>query len=363
MNKNIAVIGGGNGAHTMAADLVNRGFSVRMFEQSAYMDKLETLCKTRKIHVSGVMNYTSEIEMITDDMAQAIEKATYIAVVTPSFAHEAIAEQMKGIIRKDQVIILYPGAFGSLIFRRILGDECPVIAETNNLPYDTRLKGPATVFCSGINPINVAFFPASAEDEYLEEIKQIVSIEYVYKDVLECGLSLVNPALHSGACLINMGHMEQPSRGQFYMYEHFTPGAAKIDVVLDRERKAIGKAFGYNLRPIEDFAKIPQGEEIGWQRLYMQMHGDVALTPISGPDNIWSRYMTEDCPNGLVPWSALADAAGVETPTIDAVVTIYSHVHERDWWNIGRKLESLGLDGLTKDEILEYVATGEKKGK
>ncbi len=361
MNKNIAVIGAGNGAHTLAADLVHRGFSVRMYEQSNYMEKLETLCKTKKIHVTGVMNYTSEIEMITDDMAKAIEKATYIAVVTPSFAHEAIAEKMKGIIRKDQVIVLYPGAFGSLVFRRILGDECPVVAETNNLPYDTRLKGPATVYCSGINPINVAFFPSNAANDYLEDVQQIMPIGYVYKDVLECGLSLVNPALHSGGCLINMGMMEQPSRGAFYLYEHFTPGAAKIDVVLDRERKAIGKAFGYDLRPIEDFVKLPQGEQIGWERLYMQMHGDVALTPISGPDTIWSRYMTEDCPNGLVPWSALADVADVDTPTIDAVVTIYSHVHERDWWNIGRKLENLGLDGLSKDEILHYVATGERK--
>jgi hypothetical protein len=33
-----------------------------------------------------------------------------------------------------------------------------------------------------------------------------------------------------------------------------------------------------------------------WQELYMSMHGDIALTPISGPHSIDSRYYTEYAP-------------------------------------------------------------------
>ena len=358
--KSVAIIGAGNGAQTMAADLVSRGYAVRMFEQPEYIGKLKGLREEKTIRVTGMIDVTAKIDFLTDNMAEAIEGVKYILIVTPSYAHETIANQLKGIIKKDQVLVLYPGAFGALVFKTILGDECPVVAESNNLPYDTRLKGEAVAFCSGINPINMAFFPADAKDEYFDDINDFIPIQYCYRDVLECGLSLVNPALHSGACVINIGMMEQPSRGGYHMYEHFTPGCAKLEIALDQERKAIGRALGYELRPIEDFAGKPEGHQITWKELYMQMHGDVSLTAISGPNDIWNRYLTEDCPNGLVPWVAIAELVGVEAPTMKAIITIYSHIHEIDWWKDGRKLDRLGLEGMTKEQVLEYVKTGKK---
>ena len=358
--KKVAIIGAGNGAITMAADLNRRGYAVNMYDLPEFIGKNAVLRQTKTIRVTGVIDCVSHIEMLTDDMKEAIGDVTYVLVVTPSYAHESIAAKLKGVIRRDQVLVLYPGAFGALIFRKLLGDECPVVAEANNLPYDTRLKGDALAFCSGINPINMSFFPANAKDKYFDDINDLIPIVHVYRDVLECGLSLVNPALHSGACVINIGMIEQPSRGGYHMYEHFTPGAAKLDVALDQERKAVGRALGYDLRPIEDFAGKPAGHQINWKELYMQMHGDVSLTAISGPNDIWNRYLTEDCPNGLVPWAALAELCGVKVPTMHAVITIYSHIHERDWWAIGRKLDRLGLDGMTKEQVLEFVRTGKR---
>ena len=35
--KSVAILGGGNGAHTMAADLSLRGYKVRMYEDSAFI--------------------------------------------------------------------------------------------------------------------------------------------------------------------------------------------------------------------------------------------------------------------------------------------------------------------------------------
>jgi len=331
-----------------------------MYEQPEFIENLSVLAQTCRIKVTGVIEAEAEIDFLTSDMGTAIEGVKYIAVVTPAFAHEAIARSMKGIVNRDQVLILYPGSFGSLIFKQILGDGCPVIIETNNLPYDTRLKGPCTVYCTGFNPVSIAVFPSEASNRYFEEIKDLHTFSGIYTDVLECGLSLVNPSVHSGPCLINIGMIEQPSRGAFYLYEHFTPGAAKIDIAIDQERKAIGCAFGYKLRPLEDFSRKPEGHDITWQELYMQMHGDVALTQISGPDSIWNRYLTEDCPNGLVPWRELGMLAKIETPVIDAVISIYALVHERDWKNIGVTAQKLGLSGMTVSQIKEYLRSGEK---
>ena len=355
----IAVLGGGNGAHTMAGDLALRGYRVRMFEQTRFIGKLGVLKETLTIHCTGTVSGDAKIEMLTDNIEEAIDGAKYIAVVTPSFAHEAVAEMLKGKIKKGQVLLIYPGGFGALVFKKILGDECPLIVQTNNLPYDTRLNGPASVFCSGKSPVNVALFPADAPRDVLEDVMDISPYERVYEDVLECDLSLVNPSVHSGPCLINMGAIEQQDlRGKFCMYEHFTFGAAKIDKAIDDERKAVGAAFGYKLRPLEDFVE-PRGE-LTWQDIYMKMHGEPSLTPITGPDSIWNRYLTEDCPNGLVPWSELGRIGGVRTPVMDSVISVYSVVHERPWREIGLKADRLGLEGMTVEQIKKYLRTGRK---
>lgn len=357
--KQIAIIGGGHGAHTMATDLALRGYRIRMYEQSEFIGKLSVLRQTLTIQSSGAVEGTAKIELLTDNMAEAIAGVDYIAVVTPSFAHESVAKRLKGLVEKDQVILIYPGGFGALEFKRILGDECPLIVQTNNLPYDTRLNGPASVVCTGMSPVNVALFPADADRSVLRDVQDISPYERVYADVLECDLSLVNPSVHSGPCLINLGAIEQQDvRGKFCMYEHFTFGAAKLDMAIDNERKAVGAAFGYTLRPLEDFVQ-PKGE-LSWKDIYMKMHGEPSLTPITGPDSIWNRYLTEDCPNGLVPWSELGKLCHVPTPIIDSVISVYSVVHERPWRELGLKIDKLGLEGMSISQIKHYLKSGSK---
>jgi len=357
--KTIAILGGGNGAHTMAADLSMRGYRIRMYEDPAFIGRLSILRETLTIRCSGLFSGEGRIEFLTDDMQKAIDGADYIAVVTPSTAHEAIAKNLKGLVKKEQTLLIYPGGFGALQMKRILGEECPLIVQTNNLPYDTRLNGPASIVCTGMSPVSVALFPANGDRAVLEDVMDISPYDRIYEDVLESDLSLVNPSVHSGPCLINIGAIEQQSlRGQFCMYEHFTFGAAKIDWAIDAERKAVGAALGYRLTPLNDFCE-PKGE-LRWQDIYQKMHGAPELTPITGPDSIWNRYLTEDCPNGLVPWSELGRLCGVPTPTMDAVICIYSLVHERDWRDLGIGLERLGLDGMSTEEIRSYLQTGKK---
>ena len=67
-NKRIAVLGGGNGAHTMAGDLALRGYKVRLFEQSRFIGKLSTLKETLTIHCTGVVSGDAKIEMLTENI-------------------------------------------------------------------------------------------------------------------------------------------------------------------------------------------------------------------------------------------------------------------------------------------------------
>lgn len=354
MNKKTTVLGGGHGAHTMAADFVLRGFNVTMYEMPQFAGNVKKLFETGTIIIEGSINGTANLDKVTDNIDEALDGVKYIHIAAPGFAHDDYARLLKGKVKKDQVIILYPGNFGALVFKNILRDECPVVCETNTLPYDTRLIGECRVRVFGLNKTNIAFLPASRGSELIDEVKEFFPFVKVYEDVLEAGLSSLNPALHSGPCVLNVGPIEYWARGDFYLYEHgFTPSAAKVDIMLDNERKEVGKKFGYRLNSMEDFCDL--NENYTWKELYRAIHGNISLTPICGPDNIYNRYLTEDAYCGLVTWASLGRLAGVRTPIIDAVVNIYSVIHEKDWWTEGRTVERLGLSGMSVEQILEKI--------
>jgi opine dehydrogenase len=359
MNDAVAVLGGGHGAHAMAADLVSRGFSVNMFEMPQFQDNVRRLFETRTIQATGVIEGTFKLNMATSDIDRAIDGVKYILIVTPAFAHEAYARLLRGRVTSGQVVVVYPGAFAGMLFRTVFGDvPCPVVAEVNNLPYDTRLIAPCEIAVYGHNKVNVAFMPADAGPGLIDEMRSLHPYEKVYADVLEAGLSIVNPGVHTGPCLLSVTAVENSPKRSFFLYEHgVTPGSCRLNVRIDNERKQIGRQLGYTLTPVEDFAGLREG--YSWQELYMSLHGNISLTPISGPHTIDSRYYTEDAPYGLVPWSHIGKAVGVATPVIDSVINIYNVVHDRDWWREGRRANELGLAGMSLAQIKAYVRTGD----
>ena len=66
----------------------------------------------------------------------------------------------------------------------------------------------------------------------------------------------------------------------------------------------------------------------------------------------------EDLLYGYVPISSLGDQLGVETPTMDALVNLASIVVGRDFWSEGVTVRELGLEGLSAEEMIRYVAEG-----
>ena len=364
--KIVAVLGGGNGAHALAADLTNRGYLVNMYEMPAFKSNMAKVFERKKVESIGVIKGIFELNMVTDNIDEAIRDVKYIVILTPAFAHADYAKLLKGRVTAEQVIVTIPGAFASLKIKKVIGDDpCPVLVDANNLMYDARLVEPGKVNILELDKIELGFLPADAEEALMPELNEMFDICGTFNDVLECGLALVNPALHSGPCILNAGPIEYRNN-DFYLYEHgFTPSAAKLNVRIDNERKAVAKAFGYDVNPFHCFPNIrhieDRGEEYEWQDLYRAAHGDIGLTPIQGPNDIFSRYLTEDAPCGLVPWSNIGKAIGVETTVIDSIINLYSVFHETDWWEKGVTLKELGLDGMTRDEIKKYCETGVKK--
>jgi opine dehydrogenase len=143
---------------------------------------------------------------------------------------------------------------------------------------------------------------------------------------------------------MNAGRIER-SRGEFWFYEEgVTPSVVKVIEAVDRERLALGAALGLNLTPVaEAFHRAgfgPAGD------FWSTINGSRMLTALRAPGQIETRWLTEDIPFGLATWALLGDQLGVETPVIDALVTLAWATLGKDFQSETRGPQVLGLAGL-----------------
>ena len=357
--KKIAVLGTGNIAQTIAVDLKASGHEVRLFAPENLIHRFRDFADTQVIECVGALEARERIDIITSDIDQAVGQADYIIVCVRGSHHQEYAQMLKGHTSAEQIMVTFNGCMASLIYKNVWGDDptCPIFVESTIPPFSTRLAGPGKVRMFERHLAPIAFFPASAADRYFNQIKtDLYDFPGLYADVLECGLSLINPTVHPGPCLVNLSNIEKPDF-TFFLYEHgFQPSGLKIDVLLNRERLAVGKALGYQIHALEDFAGVEKIDN--WEPLYAMGHGCHALTSIAGPNDINYRYLTEDIPVALVCWASIGDLAGVDTPIMDAVITLIGVAHDTDWFANGRSAEKLGHTGKSVEQIQRYVKTG-----
>lgn len=94
-NKPVAVLGGGNGAHALAADLTARGFQVNLYEMPGFKGNMQKVFETKEIIATGAIEGTFLLNKVTDDIEYALAGVKYIIILTPAFAHDAYARLLK----------------------------------------------------------------------------------------------------------------------------------------------------------------------------------------------------------------------------------------------------------------------------
>ena len=113
------IIGSGAGGQTMGAYLAQKGYPVRMFDiNKELIAKLKTLDELQAI---GCFEAHGKPDVITDDIAEAMEDADIILVPSTTDAHEWIANNIRPYVRDGQMIVLFPGHMGgALLMSQIL---------------------------------------------------------------------------------------------------------------------------------------------------------------------------------------------------------------------------------------------------
>lgn len=365
MIRTIAIMGAGHGGLAAAADLGKRGFDVRLHARRD--ESLQPIRDQEGIMANGVQTGLVPVPLLTTDVAEAVDGADLVMLVVPSVAHEFYAEVLAPLMRPDLPVFVNPGhTGGGLHFVKCLREAgyhgAVRTCESVTLTYICRKTGPAEIdIFSYVKNLKFAAFPGKHADELFATIKPLYPEIELRSSVLETALININAVFHAPGMLMNAGWIEDTG-GDFLFYrEGITPAVGRVTEAVDRERLAVADALGI---PSSSF--LDNFFQAGLTTKEAADSGDISRAcvesepnkSIKSPPSLDHRYVHEDVGYGLVPFAAFGDLAGVETPTIDAIVHLCAQLLGIPFSETGLTLDKMGLGGLKPADLERFIMEG-----
>lgn len=353
----IAVIGAGNGGQATAGYLAMMGHSIYLYDNDK--EKIDNLALMGSITLSGAIQGSGSVEYLSNKMANEISTVEIIIVSTVATAHRAVAESLAPYIRSGQIIILTPGrTCGTLLFKSVL-DSCGCksnyyLAETQTLVFACRARGCGNVNIIGVkDAVMMASLPAINTDRVLEILKPLFPQLVKADSVLQIGLENIGAVLHPSISLFNAATMER--HNDFWFYRDLTSQVAQFIEQFDAERLLVGRAYGIKLISLFDWIKYAYHDTEG-DTLLERIRNNPAYYDIKAPGTIFARQLTEDIPTGVLPILELGRAASLPMPLFESMMKIIEALLGQDRYNgNSRTLKSLGLDGMSVNQIKEHI--------
>lgn len=361
----VAILGGGNGGHAMAAHLSIRGHEISFFELPEFEESIAAAKSKGGIKVTGFpakqqkqKEIFVEISNVTSNIKEAMKGAKVIMVVVPSFAHEVFIKHFAEYLEDGQIVVFHAGKLASILCLKILKDmnikKEITVAETSTLPYGCRLQGPSKIFIKSIKyKLRFSACPAIRNKEAIEVLNGVFSEFYAGKNVFD--LFSCGPVLHPISTLLNASRIEQMGP---YKNSHYdvTPSIGRVLDLADAERVAVCNNLGVDATPCKDM--LTEYYEAKGTNMYETLMDCYSYKIQTSPNSLKFRYVTEDVPYGMVLIASLGKLIEVPTPVINTMIKLATYLNDEDYWKIGRTADKLGISGLTKNQIIEFVTNG-----
>ena len=386
LEKPVAVLGGGACAQTFAAEFTLAGYKVRLYElPELAQGTLGEVLRTHEIELGGTQaNFkwfrragVAKVDVVTTKISEALRGAGLVIVAIPAKGHKPFFEKMIPYLEDGQMISIFPDNFGSLMLRNMMGEKgCNVdviIGGWSSMPYGVRVIEPGKLDCIiRIREILGDALPGKDGDKFFETMKEVPAFDGTVElkkgdTIIGVGFSNPNPAVHVPGSVLNVGAMEVSEmegtlgipKGKYSMYKHgMSPAVARVQLAFYQEERKIANAMGIEMIEFRDDQFFWKGGIMGVE--YWVPFADVILPPIVGPNSVEHRYFTEDIPVGTVIRYHLAQKFGVDVPTIESMIQLGSVICKRDFLKEGITLKELGIEDLTKEQIIRYVREGIK---
>lgn len=344
--KKITIVSDGNGAIAAAADLINQGHEVMLYNlkekehRMGYLNEKITLIEDDK-SFSVQIPYTTDPKVATKD-------AYMIMYVLPGYAIPVYAKSLAPYTNSETIIFFNAAAsLGPLIYAKATNIEPRYAIESNSLTYACRLDRENNTVEMHLRVKELyAASPVNIYTEMLvEKLQEFYPQIKPAKDLIHVFLLNGNPETHCAGCILNAGRIDY-SEGEFYLYkEGITKSTLKVMRQVAHERRRIAETLGYEIQGefesrinsgyFVDFGDDFQNEN---DKLQYHFNHSPIFRDIKGPTSVGSRYFIEDIAIGLVHWEKLAKLALIETPTITSLIHLGEIIEQKNYRELGGDL-------------------------
>jgi len=354
------VIGAGAGGLSIAGYLAEKGCRVNVYNRS--YERIMPFVDSKEIDIHGELECRVKVNLVTSDIAEAVNETEVIMVVVPAMAHKDIAEKLSGCLQDGQIVILNPGrTFGALEVRNILQkngiNKNVVVAEAQSLLFACRVIEPGSAKILKVkNVVPLSCIPSWQIPEIIKLLKPVIPFFIPGDNILQTGLSNIGGIFHPATTILNTAWIENTRGGFEFYHAGISQNVAKVLEKIDDERIAVSAALGIRVISAKEWIYITYGIHGG--NLYEAIQNNPAYSGLVAPRNINHRYVTEDIPMSLVPISSLGDYLDVDTRTMKSIIQLASIIHDVDYFEKGRNVSNMGLDQLSVKEILKLALEG-----
>ena len=359
----IAVIGGGHGSHAAAIELIEKGHDVRWWQRNAAArSALSGHARLNVTDSRGTRALT--LPPLPEHLADAVRGAELIVIPLPATTHGDLAAQLAPLLEDDQVVLLCPGTFGTMILANELARVAPerrvVFAETGTLPYLVRKHADGRVVISAYaTRLPTGVYPATEARDALRVLRAAYPAIEAAGDALSGALMNAGPIIHPPLILMNAGPLEHLPAWDIHN-EGTQPSIRRVTDALDAERIAIREALGYRG---PHFALADHYRDDGDEWMYGRRAHRQLVRSGDWREKIdlhSHRYMVEDTLLGLSLLTSIGRLARVPTPVAGGLLAIAEAVTGQQTASTGRTLASLGLGALSVAGLQRLLQEGRR---
>ncbi len=358
----VTVCGCGAGAMATAADLSLKGCTVSLFEVPEFKNNLVPIRENGGITLKGNacsgQQGLARLSHITDDPKTALQDSELVFINVPAMAVDRFMEALAPHFVSGQTVVVTTGYWACLRFRDLLNRagaaEKINLAEFAIMPYLCDKVGPAEVRVGNFKrDLVMSTWPAGKREAALKAVQKAYPQVRLCKHVLELNLQPGNPGVHAQITIPNAAFFFERAR-VFRFYGEVSHCASKLTAAHDAERMSIAAAFGCETTTWPEYCR----------RVYQYQGNDLyelCATYTDPHQQRWStieeaeRLLIEDLCYSFIPMEQLAKVVGLSTPVTTAMIDILAVFTGYDYRAHGLNLSDLGLDGISRDQILDFV--------
>lgn len=350
----IGILGSGNSARALAAYLSSQGHSVGICTRDP--DKIDTIRSSKSIHATGILEGVFSVAEVTNDPARLADRCSTIFIASVTTAYREIAARLAPFLNRRHFLVLFSGKLcGSLEVAQILrtrGAGEATVIETDSL-FDCRACEDSGVWIRGLKKWTFLSCPQRSHTKrHAARLQAFFPGLEEASNVIQRGLTDFGALAHAVISIVNLNKIDRKESILFY-YEGLSGRTIVLLEQVEREFRAVAEAYDARLIPMKELLNRYYG--CNTESLLAAMTSVPNYRYSYAPTVLDHRFLKEDVASSLVPLQGLARKAGIDTPMIDAIINITSVLGGDNMVSTGRTLERLGLEHMTRREIVDWM--------